>query len=402
MITQELIDNNLDREYIQDLLVNLIRIPSVNPPEKEGEKKAALFLIDEMKKLGLKTIYDEIVPGRANATGILKGKKERSTLILNGHLDVVPANADLWNNSPFEPVIQEGKMYGRGTADMKGALAAMLGAVKLVRDIHSENSNCNVILSFVCDEERSNMGVENFLEKNIKADYAIIGEPTNLEIARAMRGIAVFKIITKGKSGHSSKPKDSINAVYKMAKVLEKLQDYCDELEKKHHEILPSPTAAVSIIRGGFKENIIPDECEIIVDRRLIPGETEETAYYEITELLNEIKCKDENFDFFIERLKKPFTLPGELPLSNCFVKKIEHIYRNYFHIDKAPIVGFQASCEQTFFLNKGIDTLTIGPGSISQAHVADEYVELEQLFKAAGFYASCIFNLGQTLNKKG
>ena len=84
------------------------------------------------------------------------------------------------------------------------------------------------------------------------------------------------------------------------------------------------------------------------------------------------------------------------------FVKKIEHIYRNYFHIDKAPIVGFQASCEQTFFLNKGIDTLTIGPGSISQAHVADEYVELEQLFKAAGFYASCIFNLGQTLNEKG
>jgi len=400
MITQKLIDNNLDRKYIKSLLADLIRIPSVNPPEKEGEKKAALFLINEMKKLGLKTMFDEIVPGRANATGILKGNKERSTLILNGHLDVVPANAELWNNSPFEPVIQEGKMYGRGTADMKGALASMLGAVKLVRDIHSDD-NCKVILSFVCDEERSNMGVENFLENNSKADYAIIGEPTNLEIARAIRGIAVFRIITKGKAGHSSKPKDSINAIYKMSKVLEGLQIYCDDLEKKHHDILPSPTVAVSIIRGGNKENIIPDECEIIVDRRLSPGETEKTAHSEIIELLNEIKCKDKNFDYFIERLKKPFTLPGELPLSNSFVQKVEKIYRNYFHVDKVPIVGFQASCEQTFFLNKGIDTLIFGPGSISQAHVADEYVELEQLFKAAGFYASCIFNLDQTLNAK-
>jgi acetylornithine deacetylase/succinyl-diaminopimelate desuccinylase family protein len=393
MITQKMIDKNLDRKYIQNLLVNLIRIPSVNPPEKEGEKKAALFLIEKMKELGLETIYDEIVPGRANATGILKGKKEGPTLILNGHLDVVPANADLWDNKPFEPVVKERKMYGRGTADMKGALAAMLGAVKLIRDNYFEYKG-KVIVSFVCDEERSNLGVTNFLKNNIKADFAIIGEPTNLEIARAIRGIAVFKITTIGKAGHSSKPKDSVNAIYKMSKILERLQTYCNDLENRHHEILPPPTIAVSIIRGGNKENIIPDKCEIIVDRRLIPGETGDTALSELTDMLNEIKCKDKNFDFFIERLEKPFTLPGELTLSNSFVKKVANIYRSYFNVEKPPIVGFQASCEQTFFLNMGIDALIFGPGSIAQAHVADEYVELEQLFKAAGFYASCILNL--------
>ena len=393
MISQGIIDKNLDREYIQNLLVDLIRIPSVNPPEKEGEKKVALLLINEMKKLGLNTIYDEVVSGRANATGILNGRKEKPSLILNGHLDVVPANADLWENKPFEPVIKDGRMYGRGTADMKGALAAMLGAVKLIRDIQFKD-NGKIILSFVCDEERSNQGVIAFLEKGLKADCAIIGEPTDLQIARAARGIAVFKIRTTGKAGHSSKPKDSINAIYKMSKVLEKIQIYCDELENKKHDILPSPTAAVSIIRGGNKENIIPDKCEIIVDRRLIPGETEETAFYEISNLLNDIKSKDENFDYTIERLKKPFTLPGEVTLSNRFMKKIANIYSNYFQIENPPTVSFQASCEQTFFIDKGIDTLVIGPGSIKQAHVADEYVDLEQLFNAAGFYASCILNL--------
>lgn len=388
----EINEKKIDRTFIQNILTQLIQIPSINPPINEGEKKAALFLIEKMKELGLETIYDEVAQGRANAVGIFKGKGTGPTLILNGHLDVVPVDRKLWNSDPFNPIIEDGKMYGRGAADMKGALASMLGAVKYVID-NNISLKGNVILSFVCDEEKSNLGVINFLKKGIKADYAIIGEPTNLDIAIASRGISVFKITTKGISGHSSKPRNSLNAIYQMSKVLKKIQDYCESLENRKHDLLPSPTAAVTIIKGGDKENIIPDKCDIVVDRRLLPGETEKTALSELSTLMEEIKRDDDKFDYSIERLEKPFTLPGELKPTNDFIKHISDVYKNYFNVKEVPLVGFQASCEQPFFLNEGIETIVFGPGSISQAHVVNEYVEIEQLFQAAGFYAACILS---------
>jgi len=392
VLDKEEINEKIDCNYIRNILCELIKIKSVNPPENNGEEEIAKFLCTEMKKLGLKVHFDKVAPGRANAIGELEGKGEGPTCILNGHLDVVPAKPELWNTDPFMPEIKNGRMYGRGTSDMKGAIASMLGAIKYICEENVDFKG-KLILSFVCDEETGNMGVNDFLKKYPPAQCAIIGEPTNLKVEIGHRGMMSILVKTFGVSGHASEPDYAVNAIYKMKKVLEEIQLYAEELKKRKHNSLPLPTIAVTKIQAGDKINVIPSSCEITMDRRSMPGETREGVLKEIESIFERIKKDDSNFSYSIEAKEHPYIPPAQIDLDSEFLKKIKKLYSEYFSVKTDHFNYFRAGCEQVYFLSKGIDTVVFGPGNVSQAHTVNEYIEIEQLYKAAGFYAFCVLN---------
>ena len=178
-----------------------------------------------------------------------------------------------------------------------------------------------------------------------------------------------------------------------MNKVLNSIQSYAKELKKRKHDFLPSPTIAVTKIQGGKKTNIVPSNCEITIDRRLIPGETKEEALKDLKDMFEEIKKDDTDFSYLIKVKKKPSCYPAILEPNSKFLKEIKYLYCKYFNTKIDAFDYFRASCEQVFFLRKGIDTVIFGPGDISQAHTENEFVDLIQLYKAASFYAFCILN---------
>ncbi len=389
------IEQKVDMTYIQNVLMELIKIESINPPKDGGEKKAAEFLAGKLQELAIDAEVHEVADGRANAVGIISGSNTGPTLVLNGHLDVVGANPEYWDNPPFDPVIRNRRIYGRGAADMKGAIASMIGAVKLIKEADISLKG-RVLLSFVCDEESKNLGTLDFLQRYPDVDYAIIGEPTSLNLVTAHRGVARFRIGVGGKAGHAGEPENAVNAVCLMNRIISALQDYQQIISKRKHRMLPSPTCSITTIRGGQTDNVIPDTCEITIDRRLIPGEDIEQVESELKEIIQG-KAGIEEDGYTMERYI--FVGPGELEPNRPFFSTIEAIYGDYFDVQNVETQGFRATCEQSLFIDKGIDTAVFGPGSIGQAHQANEYVEIDELRKAAGFYYYSVLSL---LGRKG
>lgn len=386
----EQIDKMIDMDYVQNTLMELVEIPSVNPPQHDGEEQAAIFLAQKLEELGCKSSVDTISSGRANAVGILARGEGGPTFVLNGHLDVVSAHEELWESPPFSPVIKNGCMYGRGTADMKGAIAAMLGAIKAVSESDIALSG-TVVAAFVCDEESTNLGTLNYLAKYPKADFAIVGEPTSMQLAVAHRGVARFRIRVSGKAGHAGEPANGINAITRMARVVNALEEYGELLRSKKHRLLPPPSCVVTMIHAGEGDNIIPDQCEIVVDRRMVPGESGDRVGRELREVIatrTDIPSDCYTVEKYID------LIPGELDSESPFLKNMEELHSLYFGHGNHEPIGFTASCEQALFLREGIHTVVVGPGSIAQAHQVNEFIEIEELRKAAGFYAYCIVSL--------
>lgn len=384
------IERQIDLVYLQNVLMDLVRIKSVNPPRGDGEKKAAEFLAGKLQELGVDCEVYEVCEGRANAVGEMTGGETGPTLVLNGHLDVVGANPEDWDSPPFHPVVKKGKIFGRGAADMKGAIAAMLAAAKLCKETGLPLGG-RLLLSFVCDEEKGNLGVLDFLQRYPDLDYAVIGEPTDLGLVTAHRGAARFKVVVKGRAGHAGEPDNALNAIYLTLRIIKALQEYHRVISRRKHRILPAPTCSVTGIQGGHTDNVIPDRCEITVDRRLIPGEEIKEVEAEIKEIIGRVGQVGED-SYTLQRYV--YLGPGELEPRQPFYGLVSSIYALYFGLDKVEPQGFRATCEQSLFLGSGIETVVLGPGSIAQAHQANEYVALDQLRTAAGFYYYLIQNL--------
>ena len=340
----KMIDRLIDLGYVQQTLAELVSIPSVNPPQGRGEEEAARHLALRMEELGADVSVDQVTPGRANAVGILGGG-QGPTLVLNGHLDVVPADEGLWDAPPFHPVIRDGRMFGRGTSDMKGSIAAMLGAMKLLKDT-GISLRGRAVACFVCDEEATNLGTLDFLARYPKGDYAIIGEPTSMALAVAHRGVCRFRIRVHGHAGHAGQPDNAVNAIELMNRVISALQFYHKSLQARSHPLLPSPSCVVTMAQAGVKDNVIPDRAEITIDRRMVPGETGQQVEDEVKAFIAEhAQLPEESY-----AVEKYIDLaPGETHTSP-FLKRMEELHQDYFP-ERGEVVGFTASCEQSLFL---------------------------------------------------
>ncbi len=358
----------MNHEQITQLLQDLVRIPSVSPlgdpgtpASNTGEARIAEYVADFLRKLALDVELHEVEPGRPNILGKFSSRGARRSVALVPHTDTVSVAG--MTIDPFGGEVRDGKLYGRGACDTKASLAAMLAAVaNVVRQKEFREGDLDIWFCALMGEESGSHGARALMQRGFRADFAIAGEPTNCRVVHTHKGAIAFKIITRGKSVHSSMPERGESAIGKMAGVVDYLLgEYTDSLKQVHDPILGSPTVNVGVIRGGSQLNIVPDYCEIEVDRRTIPGENHE-------EILRQLR----------ERLSVEVEMIGVCgPLytdpQNPFIRALGQ-----------ETVGAPWFCDAAFFAAAGIPAVAFGPGNAAQAHTADEFVELDEVFRAA------------------
>jgi succinyl-diaminopimelate desuccinylase len=363
------------KDTVVTLAKQLIRYDTSNPPG--NEHRIAVYIGGWLQERGFKVDIQEVAEGRSNMFAYI-GSGDRIGMVFNGHLDVVPAVGS-WNYPPFEGKVVEERLYGRGSSDMKGGIAAMMTAAEFIAENNIAGDK-KLMLAFVCDEEDNNRGMRKCVEKGFAADAAIIGEPTQMEVHTGHRGFVLISIKTTGVSCHSSHPENGVNAIYIMADVLQKIRGYAESLNDKADKYLGKASLSVGTIRGGNKVNIVPDECEIRMERRLLPGETAEDVIQELKRWIGEndrVKIKKH------PELKAAVSQPESnlvqdmIDVASCVLGK------------KPAIRPFPAGCEASFFVDYlKIPTIIFGPGSLNQAHKADEWVTINELIEAAKIYS--------------
>ncbi|MHA1505757.1 MAG: M20 family metallopeptidase [Candidatus Asgardarchaeia archaeon] len=375
---------DVDLDYVLELTKKLIKTSPVNPPGKE--EGAALIVGEELEKLGADVKYDYVFEKRPNVIGIFKGKEDVNGVLLNGHLDVVPPGPG-WSFEPFDPKVSEGKLYGRGAVDMLGGMAAMLGSVKAIVDSGVELKK-NLVFTAVVDEECGGSGAEKVVKDGLRADYVVVGEPSNLKLIIAEKGLLWLKIKSKGKAAHGSTPHMGINAIEGMMRALELVRDMRYECEP--HEILGSYTVNIGTIEGGTKTNIVPAECEATVDIRIIPGMDIEKIMGKVKDCLKGLSALL-GCSYEVEAIQK--ASPFETDPDSDIVQTFREVFKEVIGKD-AKLDGMSGATDGRFFAEKGIQTVIFGPGPIEKAHTSDEYVEIETLEKASKVIANSIVRL--------
>lgn len=372
----------MNKTEVTKLLQDLIKIPSLNPPGRED--LSADFIVSWGRKNGLEVTLDEVLPGRPNAYITLKGRERGPTLLFNTHMDVVPAGEG-WDSDPFSGQVVGDEIYGRGSADTKGSLAAMLAAVKTLADSHLPLRG-NLTLAAVMDEENGGKGTKHSLAKGMKADFAVVGEPTSLEVVVSAKGSATFRIATKGKAAHSSVPHEGVNAIYSMRRVIEAIESLSKQLTRKSHPLLKHPTVSVDVIEGGTTPWMVPESCSIIIDRRTLPGETLDVVQEELHLILKALK--NESPEMAVELSIHQIAEAAEISPKERIVQIAAE---ETSAVTKLPakVSGISGTTDARYLINKaGIPSIILGPGQLSQAHKVNEHVSLTEVCQAADIYS--------------
>ena len=372
------------KKELVDLTIRLVQIPTENPPG--NEKVAAQFLKPLLSKTGFKIKTVLSPEGRWNLLAEKRWGRGGRRLIFNGHLDVVPAgNPSQWKYPPFQGKLYKGKIYGRGSSDMKSGIASFIHALSTIERSKIPLHQGAVILHLVSDEEsHGHQGMEFLTQREgIQGDAALVGEPTDLQPVIAQKGALWLRIFTIGRSAHGSKPHLGINAVEKMMKLIERL--HFIPLEKEH-PLLGKPTLSIGTIQGGTKVNIVPEGCEIEVDRRMLPGEKKEEVLGEIKKILDSLQLQDSFFQYRMEEIDfaQPSAVDPDEEIVKIGVEAIQNVMGR-----KPMLRGFSGFTDSRFYVNQcHIPTLIFGPGGVDQSHTMDESVAVDALVHAAHIYA--------------
>jgi succinyl-diaminopimelate desuccinylase len=374
-----------DNEVVE-LLQKMIKIETVNPPG--NEESLAKLLYEEMKSFGMEAEIVKLQGERANVVGRLRGSGERQTLLFNGHLDTVPPGEVKWEFDPFEAVISNNRVYGRGSADMKSGLAAMIIAAKAIKKSGLQLKG-DLVVSCTAGEETDSIGAHDFVNKggleNVGA--IVIGEPSSCGINIAEKGALWLEITTYGKTAHGAFPDRGINAISHMNALLSELFNY--KLSYEVNELLGSPTMNISTIHGGVKTNVVPDKCSITIDIRTIPGINHDDLIVDIQRIIDKIGSGIENFKAEMKVLNNRPAV--ETPKDNPFVKLAQKVIKEQFDRHEEP-KGVNFYTDASVFLPaKEIPAIFYGPGDADMAHQPNEFVCIDRLHEATQFYYELI-----------
>jgi acetylornithine deacetylase len=285
----------IDEGYLTQALVDLVRINSCNPtltPDNPGEAQIGAYTAAQMRAIGLEVHIDELAPGRVNVVGIYKGRGQGRSLMWNAHMDTVGVQA---MPQPFSGELRAGRVYGRGSQDMKGSLAAMLAAAKALAQARIELGG-DLILTAVADEEYASMGTADIVRR-YHADAAIVTEPTDLTLTLAHRGFIIFAIETFGRAAHGSRYKEGIDAIMRMGRFLAELDQLEVELRQRPpHPLTGPPSLHAGLIQGGSEVSVYAAHCQLFVERRTIPGETLQSVSQEFQDILDRLAEADPTF----------------------------------------------------------------------------------------------------------
>ncbi|MDZ4405354.1 M20 family metallopeptidase [Prosthecobacter sp.] len=363
-------------------LAELVRINSINSSYDggPGEKEVAAYVRQFFEQRGIEVWEQEVFPGRNNVIARIPGRDPSRRIVFEAHTDTVSIKG--MTIDPFDPVIRDGKLHGRGSVDDKAGLAAMMHAVA---DIHAsgELPPCEIWLAAVVDEEFSFRGVVKLCE-GLKADAAVVAEPTEFKCVIASKGVLRWRIRTRGKAAHSAKPHLGINAITAMSRIVLALNEDHERMQQAQHPLLGPATCNVGVIQGGVQVNFVPDQAVIEIDRRLLPGEEVETVLAHYQSMLDALMKQHPDV---IADMEKPmlqdwsFQTDANAPL----VQLSRDVLREMNREDGVNGVPFGSDASK--FSRLGIPTVLFGPGSIDQAHAAVEYVECAEVEAAQAFY---------------
>jgi acetylornithine deacetylase/succinyl-diaminopimelate desuccinylase family protein len=379
---QKVLDR-IDEDLLVRITQDLVRAPGQNPPGEEAATVAVLAAAG--RQLGLDVRTSPVEPGRDNLSITLAGGNDPGLLLL-GHTDVVPVG-DGWTVDPYGGLLRDGRIYGRGASDMKGGLAASLAALAALRGTILSGP---VELAAVVDEEETGKGVRAYIaDRDPVRQYVgcITAEPTDLQTIVAARGDSYLQVAVHGRASHAGNPDGGANAIYGAAAVVAEIERLHKELAAAPHPLLGPATWSVGQINGGTGGSIVPADCVIVADRRLLPGESPAEVLADLERRVAALHLEDRGLTV---ELAMPMEMPAfETPEDSDLVR-ITEAARFDAGGPPLPLAGWTAACDGGYIARDlGVPVVVLGPGSVTtQAHRADESVAVAELVTAARAYA--------------
>lgn len=383
----------LDR--VSELLCDLIAIPSVNPGlpgDGAGESALAAWVDGVCQRLGLEPIDGGGLPGRPNSVWRLRGalSQPKATVMLEAHLDTVTLD-----NMPqgTHPKIRAGRIYGRGAADCKGPLAAMLMALEQLRQ--GPGLPIDVLFAAVVDEELGQGGARALMNRGIRVDAAIVAEPTSLAPVVAHNGVLRFQVLTQGRTAHSSQPHLGSNAIVAMASVISALEGYARaEFAEVHHPLCGHPVQTIAMIQGGRQYNVVPDACRLYVDRRTLPQEDPVQILAQMESWLRTLPL--EGLDATVELGPVDLAMPGlDTPRNHPLVEAACFVADQMGGRGMPSGAGYGTDAS-TYWHVGGIPCVVLGPGDIAEAHTDSEWIAQDELRHAIPLYTQLVQTLAE------
>jgi acetylornithine deacetylase ArgE len=369
---------------------DLVRIASINPMGRGiggptvGEERLTAWLEAFLSRIGARCRRQAVSPGRDNLIAELSWPGSGRAILLEAHQDTVPV--DGMTVPPFAAEVRDGRLYGRGACDVKGGMAAILAAMERLAAERPKGA-ASVVAAFTVDEESEFTGVRRLTgELPPGAAFAVVAEPTRLEVVVAHKGVVRWRVRTRGRSCHSARPSEGVNAVYRMAPVLVALETYAAALAAgSPHPLLGSPTLSVGVIRGGISVNTVPGSCEIEVDRRLLPGEAAVSAVEDCRRYLLD-RLPGSDLEVEPAWITDPaLDTPPDSPAALVCLAAVRKV------LGRAEPVGVPYGTDASKLSEAGLPSVVLGPGDIAQAHTVDEWIETAELERAVEVYAELV-----------
>lgn len=357
------------------LLKKMVSFPSTDG----NEAGISDFLAENARAMGMDIVeQQEALPGLKNVIGVKTFGRGGKTVVLNSHMDVVPP-ADGWDTDPYELVIKGECAYGRGSTDAKGPLACLTMAVKRIID-DPEGVNGTIVYTAVVDEESHSTGARTLVKHPlVKGDYCIVGEPTLSRVAVAHNGSLRPVIVIEGLAAHASNPQLGISAIRIAAYVSELVDEISAELSGVEHPSTGHPSIAITMISGGVQENVLPDRCELTIDRRMVPGEDEQALRDRFDRLCRQAQERFPGSRVYVDHYLVT-TGPAAETAEDSELVRTAFAAAEAVTGEKQTPFGLTCNTDMNHFTRAGIPTVIIGPGTITVAHKPNEYVELSQL----------------------
>ena len=389
MDTQERALAALDEDMLVQLTQDLVRIRTINPPGDEA--KAATFVADWMKQNGLAA---ELVPhaedGRASVVGGLDGQGERRAVLFSGHLDTVPAG-DNWEHEVLAADIDDGKIWGLGTTDMKAGVAAMLVAMRAVKQSGAALKG-NLLFAGTAGEEIESMGARELVREQRLDDvgFMVIGEPTANRVITAEKGVLWLELQAKGQTAHGSMPHLGVNAIAHMSRLLEALQ--AEDIPYETHPLLGDFTMNIATIEGGVKTNVVPDACRVTIDTRTVIGQDHQQIMDTVRQLVDRLCADDPTLHIEVRAINEriPLDIPFDDPYVQTFARQRDLVTGD----TSVPTAATFATDGSVFVPAYDAPMVICGPGLPEKAHQPNEYVEISRLVESARIYTLAALDL--------
>lgn len=367
---------------VADLLTDLVRIDSVNPHLAQnggGERRIAAYIAKYLEGFGIVHEMQPVLKDRPNILAWVAGRDSTARVAFIAHLDTVPA-VD-WRRDAFGAEREGNRMYGRGTCDTKGSLAAMLHALVAIRN---DRPRATIFVVGSVDEEYRKAGARTLAQSGIGFEAAVVGEPTELELVVAHKGSVRWSVETIGRAAHSSQPELGINAITGMARVITAIEEMSAVLKERKHPLVGAPALTMSLIQGGTDLCTVPSRCEISIDRRLVPGESPSAAVEEVEAVFMDLRQR-------YQGLQVRSILPAveDPPVDGAADSPIARVASEACAIiaGTGTLRGAPYGTDASQLVGTGAKCVVLGPGCVQQAHTNEEFIALDQLDQAAEIY---------------